>query len=129
MRYLAFCLLGIFLLPGCGSGPATATVSGEVKKSSGETMGGVTVVFHSSSGEMVPTKTDASGQFKTAVATGMAKISIVEASEATSGDTSMAALNSKPKQSRFKAKFSAPESSGLSCDVGKQKDKLVLIVD
>jgi len=123
-------LIGLTLfLAGCGSGPSMASVSGEVKKASGEMMGGATVVFYPAEGETVSFKTDDKGQFQLNVPVGLAKIAVMDDKEATSLDMSPAAVNAKPKVVRIKPKYGTPESSGLTCNVGQQKDKLVLVVD
>ncbi len=128
MQLLRFALLGVTLLfAGCSSGPATKEITGEVKNAAGQMMGGVNVVFFPVQGETAAAKTDDNGQFKVSVVAGRAKIAVMDATEA-SADTSPAAINAKSTL-RIKPKYATPESSGLTCDVGSQKDKLVLIVD
>lgn len=128
MQLMRFALIGLSLFcAGCGSGPATAKISGEVKKASGEMMGGATVVFFPAQGETATAKTDDKGQFIVSVASGKAKIAVMDATES-STDMSPSAVNAKPKV-RIHSKYATPESSGLTCDVGQQKDKLVLVVE
>ena len=130
MQALRFAILGTTLfLAGCGSGPRMAGVSGEVKKASGEMMGGATVVFYPAEGEVASYKTDDKGQFQATVAVGPAKIAVMDDKEAASLDMSPSAVNAKPKVVRIKPMYATPDSSGLTCNVGQQKDKLVLIVD
>jgi hypothetical protein len=105
------------------------SVSGEVKKANGEMMGGTTVVFYPAEGEVTSHRTDDKGQFQASVAVGPAKIAVMDDKEAASLDMSPSAVNSKPKVVRIKPKYATPESSGLTCNVGQQKDKLVLVVD
>lgn len=128
MHLLRFALVGMTLfVAGCDSGPSSAEVTGEVKKASGEMMGAANVVFFPSQGETATVKTDDKGQFKVRVVAGKAKIAVMDATESTA-DMSPSAINAKPKV-RINAKYATPESSGLTCDVGSQKDKLVLVVD
>jgi len=128
MQLVRFALLGLTLfVAGCDSGTTTAEVAGEVKKASGEMMGGVNVVFFPAEGETATAKTDDKGQFKVRVSAGKAKIAVMDATESTP-DMSPSAINAKPKV-RIPTKYATPESSGLTCDVGSQKDKLVLLVD
>lgn len=124
-RTIALGLLAAIV--GCNSGPSTAEVTGEVKKG-GQPLDNVTVVFYPSNGPSVVAKTDASGAFTAKVPVGPAKIAVVDASEASSEDTSPKAA-SAAKKSRVNSKYNAPEMSGLTTNVGEQKDKLILNVD
>ena len=129
MLFARVLVLGLIAtLAGCNSGPATAEVTGEVKKANGQALDNVTVVFYPSEGASVVTKTDSSGAFKAVVPVGQAKIAVVDASEAASEDSSPTAASAK-KPSRVKSKYNAPEMSGLSTNVGESKVKLVLTVD
>lgn len=118
---------------GCSSSEKpikSASVTGEVKRMSGEPIGKVKVIFYPKSGPTAVTTTDDAGKFTTTVPLGDCRVAVVSGGEAKSSDMSPdAAAKAAEGDARIESKFASPESSGLTCKVEpKQAEKMVFIV-
>lgn len=126
-------LLTCGLLGGCSSGEKpikTGSVTGEVKRMSGEPVGKVKVVFYPNTGPTAVATTDDAGKFTATVPLGDCRVAVVSGGEAKSADMSPeATAKAAEGDSRVESQFASPESSGLTCKVAeKQGEKLVFIV-
>lgn len=124
----------ILILVGC-SGDAevvpTATLTGEVKRMTGEPYDNVMVVFYPQSGPTAMARTNDVGQFTAQVPLGEARVAVVANAEASSTDNSPEAMAAAAEEKpRIKPSYSSPETSGLTVTVqAEQTDKVVLVVE
>lgn len=121
------------LLAGCSGGGKkipTASVTGEVKRMSGEPIGKVKVVFYPKSGPTTVTTADDGGKFTATVALGECRVAVVSGSEAKSPDMSPKAVAAAAAgDSKVASRFASPDSSGLTTKIQeKQSEKLVFVV-
>jgi len=120
-------------LVGCSSGTKpikTGSLTGEVKRMSGDPIGKVKVVFYPKSGPTAVTTTDDAGKFKADVPLGECRVAVVSGGEAKSSDMSPeATAKAAEGDARVDPQFASPESSGLTVKVEpKQAEKVVFIV-
>ncbi|MDB5345278.1 MAG: hypothetical protein JWP89_3655 [Schlesneria sp.] len=120
-------------LCGCSSGEKpikTASLTGEVKRMSGEPVGKVKVVFHPKTGPTAVATTDDAGKFTATVPLGECRVAVVSGGEAKSADMSPeATAKAAVGDARVEPQFASPESSGLTVKVEpKQAEKVVFIV-
>jgi len=120
-------------LVGCSSGEKpikTGSLTGEVKRMSGEPIGKVKVVFYPKSGPTAVTTTDDAGKFTANVPLGECRVAVVSGGEAKSADMSPeATAKAAQGDARVEPQFASPDSSGLTVKVEpKQAEKVVFIV-
>lgn len=132
-RMTTMMVLALGIVVGCSSGEKaikTGSVTGEVKRMSGEPVGKVKVVFYPKTGPTAVSTTDDTGKFTANVPLGECRVAVVSGGEATSADMSPeATAKAAEGDSRVDPQFASPESSGLTCKVAeKQAEKLVFIV-
>lgn len=130
---VAILLLTCGWLAGCSGGEApikTASLTGEVKRMSGEPIGKVKVVLYPKVGPTSVATTDDGGKFTATVALGECRVAVVSAREATADMSPDATAKAAEGDSKVDSRFASPESSGLTAKVEeKQTEKVVFIVD
>lgn len=124
--------IGGFL--GCTGGEdsvPTATITGEVKRMTGEPFDDVMVVFYPQTGPTSVARTDDAGRFTAQVALGEAQVAVIASPEASSSDNSPDAVAPTADQKpRIKPMYATPETSGLTVKVeAEQAEKVVLVVE
>lgn len=127
-------LLALFaIVQGCSKSDApapTASITGEVKRMSGEPVGKVTVIFYPTAGPTYVAKADDGGKFTADVQIGECRVAVVAGGEATPDTSPSAVEAAAAASSKVNPRFASPETSGLTVKVEqKQTEKVVLIVD
>jgi hypothetical protein len=126
-------LLTCAWIPGCSSGEKpikTASITGEVKRMSGEPVGKVKVVFYPNAGPTAVAVADDGGKFTANVALGECRVAVVVARDATPDMSPDATAKAAEADSKLDSRFASPDSSGLKAKVEeKQTEKVVFIVD